>query len=148
MKKIFLIIFLGILFLSPVLASATSTSSGLVPCGGTGQPKCELCHFFVLFKNVVDFLLTRVVPSVAALMLAIGGFMYVFAYLSPSEALPGGGKGGPALLTQAKRLITSVILGLLIIFAAWVIVNAFFQMIGVQSWTGLQSGWWKIDCPT
>ena len=144
MKKTFLIIFLGILFFSPLFALA----AGLVPCGGQNEPKCELCHFFVLFKNVIDFLLIKIVPYLAVLMLAIGGFMYVFAYLSPTEALPGGVKGGPSLLSQAKRLFTSVVFGLLIIFAAWIIVNVFFQMIGVASWTGLEGGWWRINCPT
>lgn len=143
MKGVFLIIFSGILVFCPFFALA----AGLVPCGGQGEPRCELCHFFVLFKNVIDFLLTRIVPSLAALMLIIGGFLYVFAYLSPTEALPGGGKGGPVLLSQAKRLITSVIFGLLIIFAAWVIINTFFQLIGVAQWTGLRSGWWQINCP-
>jgi len=143
MKRIPLIIFSTILILIPL----ASLAAGLVPCGGDGEPRCQLCHFFVLFKNVVDFLLTKIIPPLAILMLAIGGFMYVFAYLSPSQAL-GGGSGGPALLSQAKQLIISVIFGLLIIFAAWLIVNFFFQMIGVADWTGLKAGWWKIDCPT
>ena len=143
MKKIFLIIFLGILAFLPLASQA----AGLVPCGGDGEPRCQLCHLFVLFKNVVDFLLTKIIPPLAVLMLAIGGFMYVFAYLSPSEALAGG-KGGPALLSQAKKLIVSVIFGLLILFAAWIIVNTFFQLIGMAEWTGLKEGWWKIDCPT
>jgi hypothetical protein len=143
MKKIILIICLGVLILFPLLSSA----AGLVPCGGEGEPACQFCHLFVLFKNIVDFLLFKIVPPLAVLMLAIGGFMYVFAYFSPAEALSGGAKGGPVLLSQAKKLISSVIFGLLIIFGAWLIVNVFFQMIGVQDWTGLKT-WWKIECPT
>ncbi len=143
MKRIFLIIFLGILAFLPLISQA----AGLVPCGGEAEPRCQLCHFFVLFKNVVDFLLTKIIPPLAVLMIAIGGFMYVFAYIGPSIALPGGGKGGPALLSQAKKLIVSVIFGLLIIFAAWIIVNTFFQLIGVADWTGLKAGWWQINCP-
>jgi len=151
-KKIFLIIFLVILAFLLLISSA----AGLVPCGGEGEPACQLCQLFEMFKRVIDFLLIKIVPPLAVLMLAIGGFMYVFAYLSPAEALPGGGKGGPALLSQAKKLIISVIFGLLIIFTAWLLVNLFFQMIGVQKWTRLTDdpatpeieGWWKIDCPT
>jgi hypothetical protein len=159
MKKLFLALSLipirtrvGILsaLLTIMLISVpfVSLAAGLVPCGGDGEPRCQLCHLFVMFKNVTDFLLKYIVPSLAVLMLAIGGFMYVFAYLSPSEALAGGAKGGPGLLSQAKRLIVSVIFGLVIIFAAWILVNFFFQMIGVQGWTGLREGWWQIDCPT
>jgi len=145
MKKIFFVILFGILIFLPLASQAACPTEGLVPCGTEGCP-CQLCHFFVLFKNVVDFLLTKIIPPLAVLMIAIGGFMYVFAYLSPSQSL-GGGSGGPALLSQAKKLIISVIFGLLIIFAAWIIVNFFFQMIGVAEWTGLKEGWWQIDCP-
>lgn len=144
MKKASLIIFLVILFF---LVFSQALAAGLVPCGGRGEPPCQLCHFFVLFDNIFRFVLFTIVPPLAVLMLAIGGFMYIFAYLSPGEALPGGGKGGPNLLAQAKRLISSVIFGLLIIFAAWLVVNTFFMVIGVANWTGLGAGWWKINCP-
>ena len=147
MKKISLSISLVILVFLPLISQAACPTEGLVPCGTEGCP-CQLCHLFVLFKNVIDFLLKYIVPSLAVLMLAIGGFMYVFAYLSPSEALAGGGKGGPALLSQAKRLIISVIFGLVVIFAAWILVNFFFQMIGVETWTGLKENWWQVNCPT
>jgi len=146
MKRIFLIIFLGILAFLPLISSA----AGLVPFGGEAEPRCQLCHFFVLFRNVVDFLLTKIIPPLAVLMIAIGGFMYDCAYLGSFEKLTGGGKGGPVLLARAKKLIISVVIGLLIIFAAWIIVNTFFQVIGVADWTGLKEGWWQVnkDCPT
>ena len=153
MKKLFLIIFLIFFFLSLFVQQV---QAGVVPCGlseddpdqtGDQTVSCQFCHLFVLFKNIVDFLLFKIVPPLAALMIAIGGFMYIFAYLSPAEVLPGGGKGGPALLSQAKKLISSVIIGLLIIFAAWLIVNTFFMAIGVADWTSLTEGWWQINCP-
>ena len=140
MKKIFLIIFLGILILSPLLSSA----AGLVPCGGQREPVCQFCHFFVLFKNIVDFFLLKIVPPMAVLMLAIAGIMYIFAHIGSGEI---GGKSGPALLSQANKLLMSVVWGLLIIFGAWIFVNTFFMAIGVADWTGLKAGWWKIDCP-
>ena len=141
MRKIFLIIFLGILILSPLLSSA----AGLVPCGGQGESPCQFCHLFVLFKNIVDFFLLKIVPPLAVLMLAIAGLMYIFAHIGSGEI---GGKSGPALLSQANKLLMSVVWGLLIIFGAWIFVNTFFMAIGVADWTGLKAGWWKIDCPT
>ena len=141
MRKISLIVFLvGIIFIPLV-----SLAAGLVPCGGADEPSCRLCHFFVLFDNIVKFLLLPppagggIVPGIAALMIAIGGFMYIFAYA-------GGTGKGPEVLSTAKRLFTAVAIGLLIIYGAWIIVNTFFMFIGVQEWTGLEE-WWKIDCP-
>jgi hypothetical protein len=148
-KKIFLIIFFLFLPFFPFFLEA-----GLVPCGTEDDPSteidesqpCQLCHFFVLFKNIIDFLLFKIVPVLAILMLVIGGLMFILAYLSPGEVLPTGEKGGPKLLIQAKKLINSVIFGLIIIFAGWLIVNTFFQIIGVAEWTGLEN-WWQIPCP-
>lgn len=78
-------------------------------------------------------------------MIVIGGFMYVFAYLG---AIPGGaGQGGPALLSRAKSLFTYTIVGLIVIYASWLIINVFFDVIGVADWTGLREGWWRINCP-
>ncbi len=173
MKKIFLVVLLSLSFLSlsfnfvqavesPECQKLTTEQKkgGVVPCGrACDDPTtladetvpCQFCHFFQLFKNIVDFLLIQIVPPLAVLMLAIAGFMYIFAYLNPGGALPGGA-GGPALLSQAKKIITSVIWGLVIIFAAWLVINTLFMVIGVADWTGLtkgwKEGWWQINCPT
>lgn len=146
MKKLLFLLFIGF-SLMPILVAARSgcPTEGLVPCGTPGCP-CQFCDFFVMFDRIIDFLLFIIVPSLAALMIAIGGFMYIFAHVAPAEAISGGSKGGPQMLSQAKKLFTSVAFGLLIIYGAWLIVNTFFMMIGVQSWTGLEGGWWQINC--
>ena len=171
MKKIFLIIFLGSL-LFPLISSAGTYIAddadvcyeGLVPCGkevyigGSWEDgkcvggvltfiRCQFCHFFVMLDGAIDFVLFKIVPPIAILMLVIGGVMFMFAYFGGAEMLPGGGAGGPKMLSQAKKLITSVVIGLIIIFAAWIIIDLFFSLIGVAEWTGLQEGWFSIQCP-
>jgi type IV secretory pathway VirB2 component (pilin) len=130
-KNIFLIILLGTLLLSPVI----SLAAGFVPCGGQGEPACQFCHFFVMLDTILDFIILRMAPTVAVLMLVIGGVMFFFAGTKP-EALKTG-----------KDIISSALFGLAIIFAAWIIINTFFGFIGVAEWTGLREGWWSIDCP-
>ena len=148
---ILIIIGIGLFYsLSPVTSNAASAPrsgcpTGLVPCGGKDCP-CTLCDFFVMFKNIVDFVMFRIVPLVAVLMILIGGFMYIIAYGGPTEILEGGKKGGTQLLSQAKSLFKSVVIGLFIVFGAWLIVNLFFQVIGVEKWTNLREGWQIIDC--
>ncbi|MCH8741362.1 hypothetical protein IH779_00400 [Patescibacteria group bacterium] len=121
----------------------TNGSGGLVPCGrdcddpNTGYNEtcpCQLCHFFVMMDRILDFIFLILVPTVAVLMLVIGGIMFFFA------------GGSPQRLESAKSIITSTITGLVIIFTAWVIINTFFIIIGVNTWTGLESGWFTIDC--
>lgn len=143
MKKIFFVL---IFFLLPLRTSA----AGLVPCGpGTSKSACELCDFFALFKNIIDFLLAPpifenhsggLIYYLAAVMIAIAGFMFLFAYLEPSK--------GSVWINKARQTLTAIVIGLVILFGAWVAINFFFQIIGVEAWTGLEGGWWKIDCPT
>jgi len=128
MKKIFLIIFLALL-LVPTLSQAA-----LVPCGGPGQPACTLCRLFELINNILIFLLIPnaeinsnfpLIPTVAGLMLIIGGFYLLIAGASPE------------LFSKAKSILTATVIGLVICFAAWVFLNTFFMYIGVAKWTRL-----------
>ena len=112
--------------------------TGLVPCGGPECP-CTLCDFFRMIERIIDFVLFKIVPALAVLMIAIGGFMYIVAYVGLAE-------GGPEMLSRAKSLFKSVIIGLLIAYGAWLIINTFFWAIGVADWTGLEHGWWQINC--
>jgi len=149
MKKIFLLTFIAFLFFSLV---PSPSQAALVPCGGTGQPICNLCHIFVLLNNIFIFLLIPdaninnnfpLIPSVAALMLIIGGFYLLIA------------GGSPELFAKGKSVLTAVVIGLVIVFVAWVFLNTFLDAIGVAKWTGLMDnpdtpeveGWWKIQCP-
>jgi len=155
---LFLVVF-GIFFLplvslagtyiaSSTIATTTVTYDGLVPCGkivdigggATTTIACQFCHFFVMLDAILDFVILNLIFPIAVLMLVIGGLMYVGAIF---ELMPGGFQ----TLTQAKQIFSSVAIGLLIILSAWLLINLFFQLIGVASWTGLTQNWWRINCP-
>ena len=122
----------GLFFaLFPTLVAAAP----LVPCGGEGQPACQLCHIFVLLDNVVKFVLQDLVPPIAALMLVIAGGMYFMA------------AGDPSKVGKAKSVLTSVVMGLLIIYGAYLLVNLFFTAIGVAEWGGWDlKNWFIYPC--
>ena len=96
MKKAFLVFFLIIFFCLvsiPVYGQSSCSNcpepGGLVPCGrscddpdtlGNECEPCTLCHFFLMIERIIDFLLFRIVPALAALMMAIGGVMMLFSY--------------------------------------------------------------------
>ena len=122
-------LFLFVFSLAPLQAQA----AGLVPCGGQGEAACTFCDFFVMINRIVQFVMTRIVPVIAVLMLVIGGVFFFFAGASPNA------------LNTAKGIITSVVIGLVIIFCAWVIVNTVITKIGiVESPSILQ--WYNIGC--
>jgi len=119
---------------------------GLVPCGrmcdDTNTDICEcdpctLCHLFVLFKRIVDFLAKDVLFPLAVLMIIIGGVMFLTA------------AGDPGRIGNAKKILTAVVIGLVIIFLAWLIVDT---IIGVLVRTDNPFGmvlrnWSDIPCP-
>lgn len=117
---------------------------GLVPCGRTWDDlttpefefcPCRLCHFLLLTDRVIDFIMTKVLFVIALLMITIGGTMFVTAGENPQR------------VANAKKIITTTIFWTIMIFGSWIIVNTFLMVVGIANWTGLEEGWWKIDCP-
>jgi hypothetical protein len=123
--------------------------AALVPCGydknGNGkidpEEECKLCDLFVLLDNVIDFFL-KIVLLVSILLLVIGGFMFLFYAEDPQ------------MVEQGKRILTSVAVGLAIIFSAYLVIGAFLKMIGLAEWTeNIYQNWWnqgffQIPCPS
>ena len=158
MKKIALVILFASLILVPVIAQA----EGLVPCGGSPrccetpaeladpvahkcvdpavnpcEYRCILCHLFVMFDNVLDFVLFNFIPPVAVLMLVWGGIKFYTAAENPVAA------------ADAKKLMTSVVIGMVIVYSAWLIISLFFAYIGLSAFALTFTGpteWFKIDC--
>jgi hypothetical protein len=132
LKKIVLISFVLSFVISPIFVQA----GGFVLCGGDGEPRCQLCHIFAMIDNVLDFIILKLTPVVAVLMLVIGGMMFFFAGTDPG------------MLEKAKKVITTTVIGLVIIFTAWIVVSTFLNYIGVMEWTELGNGGWSvIKCP-
>lgn len=113
-------------------------------CGADGLNQqiylnCQLCHFFIMLDDVLSFVLIKVIPPLAVLMLVIGGVMF---YL-------GGAK--PELLGRARKLIAGVVIGLFLIYGAYMIVGLFLRVLGAANVNPIsnifQNGVFSIDCP-
>ena len=87
-----------------------------------------------MLDGILDFVLFKIVLPVASLLSVIGGMMFLFYTEDPEKAKKG------------KSILTSVVIGVVVIFAAWLIINSFFMAIGVAEWTGLKEGWFQINC--
>ncbi|MCK4781845.1 hypothetical protein KAS79_02905 [Candidatus Parcubacteria bacterium] len=149
-KIFFLILIFGSFVFSPLISLAANQYSveggtvsyeGIVPCGKPIELNgtccilpCTLCHFFVMFEQIINFFMLTLVPAIAVLMIVIGGLIFLLSGQNPSG------------IDQGKRIMTSTAKGLVIIFASWLIINTFFVYIKAASWTGLSSGWFQIKC--
>ena len=142
MKTLFLILVLFSL-LTPALAFATDVEQGLVSCGNDinhngildKEEACRLCNLFQLVNNLVNWVLLVIIPVVAPIFLVLGGIYLLIA------------RGDPGMFKKGKDVLTATIVGLIIIYTAWVLLSTVLAFLGVADWTGLSS-WWEIQCPT
>jgi hypothetical protein len=115
---------LGILFAMPLLASAQ-----LVPCMG---PECQACHLVSLGQNIINWLI-GISAVVGALLFAWAGFKMVIAGGNASE------------IAKARGVFTNVIVGLIIMLAAWLVVDTVLKILTNQNLSRL-GGWNSIEC--
>ncbi|XOB40206.1 MAG: pilin [Candidatus Nealsonbacteria bacterium] len=108
---------------------------GLVPCGrSSDNPKtpwnerepCQFKHVFLLFKNILDFILWRI-GLIALVILTIATF--VVSYFS---------MGAPGTVINIRSIWKSAGQGYAIIFLAWTIINTILRVLGFTE------KWWTI----
>jgi len=87
-------------------------AAGLVPCDGTLADPCDFATLITLIQNVIDFLLFQIVMPLSAIMFAIAGVMLLTA------------RDNEGQISTAKGIFWSVLFGILIMLAAWLIVRA------------------------
>jgi len=139
-KKSLVIIGIALVMFVPLIVSAQTP---LVPCGTSYAPTlCSLCHLFTLTQNILNFLAWIIAPTLAVLIVAIGGFKILISGPAPGKRNEG--------INSIKIAIT----GLLIVFAAWVVINEvllFFTNTSVDDAakidiTNIPLPWHKIKC--
>ncbi|MDE2107121.1 MAG: transglycosylase SLT domain-containing protein [Patescibacteria group bacterium] len=123
-------------------SSGSGVASWLVPCGGSTVPGvptnpitatgCNLCNLGQLIQNIINFLIIIAVPISAALF-AYAGYLYF-------TAVDDQGK-----VKQAKKIFSSVIIGLVIALSGYLIVQTLMNALlnpqfkaGGWSWNTLQ----------
>lgn len=136
-KKIYSLIFL-ILFMVFGLFLEVS-ANGIIPeatgnseCTATGRTatECgdyEINDFMALALKISQWIL-GIVGTLTLIMFIYGGFMFLIS------------AGSSEKVTQAKKIITAAVVGLIIVFASWLIINFVFKAMGLD-WQG------KIEKP-
>jgi len=124
----------------PGLCPTLSGSGGLIPCGkdyndpDTAWDECEscdLCSLILMAQLVIEFLL-KISAVVAILAIAAGGFLYMFA------------AGSQGTIDKAKSIIKYVLIGFIIVFIAWALVDTILAMFGYIDPIGGE--WYSINC--
>lgn len=120
--------------LALVLLAASVTlpvfSAGLLDLPQFQDP-CDVCEFARLLSQIKNIVFEIAAPA-ALLFVIIGGVMF-----SASAGIPNQVK-------RAKQIITSAIIGLVIVICAWLIVSAVMAATLGQD---IGSSWWTVTCP-
>ncbi|MFA6338730.1 MAG: hypothetical protein WCW87_01585 [Candidatus Paceibacterota bacterium] len=90
-------------------------AEGLIPDCGTS---CGFSDFLDMVSKIVNFLLYQFTLPVAALVFAYAGWLYVTA----------GGDSGK--ISKAHELFKKVLIGITIMFGAWLLVKAILVGLG------------------
>lgn len=125
----------ALFFAVPVPAEA-----GLVPCGGTSQPPCSLCHL-VEGVSILTNYIRDIMVFVALAIITAMGILYIVS------------AGNTGMMETAKKGVFAALAGLVIILAAWIIVNTVMFVVfqaksglGFSSVTFSVSGGFTFDC--
>ena len=114
----------------PLLVIPFFVSAQLVPCLG---PECQACHLIGLAQNVINFLI-GISAVIGALLFGWAGFLMVTA----------GGKSSQ--IEKAKGIFTNVVIGFIVMLAAWLIIDTVMKLLTNQG--GRLGVWNTIECVT
>ena len=139
---------LFVVFIFPLFSTHASTS-GLITCGlepflnpDTAKSEialCSVCDLISLAQNLLNKALTYFAAPLAALMLGYGGFLMVIAGIRG---------GNPQAFTQGKKVLTNAIIGIVILFCSWLMIDTLLKSIGAYDYaSGKKFGPWNvIEC--
>jgi hypothetical protein len=134
MKKISLIVLSVILFgfLSINFVSATTnycaditsrtgcSTTGLVRCGNVETCPCCFEDIMATINQVISFIVWDIATPAAILFFIIGGILILVS------------AGNANLLSLGKQILLSTVIGLVLIFCAWLIVSFILTGLGYQ----------------
>lgn len=99
----------------------------------TGESTCTLCDFLALIDNVVKFA-TQLVFVLVVIYMIWGAFLIITS---------GGSKDR---VTKGRKIITSAIIGMVIVLGAWLIVSTVFLVVTGGYEGALPMPWYRIQC--
>lgn len=108
--------------LAAMLLPALSYADGLVPCAADNI--CTFCDFFVLAQKVYNFAIKGLAIPVVVIFIIWGGIQMLIA------------GANPPLYQKGINTIRAALIGLVIILAAWLIVDTVIKILMGYSLTG------------
>lgn len=103
-------------------------SAAIVPaCGNAGQPACTLENLFQMVANIITFIIWDITTPLAVLFLIIGGILMLVS------------SGNEEMLGLGKKILSSTVIGMALVYGAWLIVSVILTAVGYN-----KGNWWEI----
>ena len=124
----------------PGLCPNLNDSAGLIPCGKNyNDPAtswdecadCTLCHLILMGQLIIEFLV-KMAAIFAILAIIGGGLIYVFSI------------GSAGTIEKAKTMIKYALLGFLVVFIAWAVIDSILVLMGYIDPIG--GDWHMMNC--
>ena len=127
----FIVLVLLIIAVFPFFSFAAH-DEGLVPCGPehpAPDDVCTTCHAFQLFNQVITFTFIDLFLPATAIAFLIGGVLMLTA------------GGNETQVSRGRSVLWNSVIGLLIAFSSWVIVNTIINTIAAKQYS---AAWYKF----
>lgn len=116
--KTFLVLAVSFIAFFPLITDAQESEQtaqeierqGLVHCG-RGDVMCTFTDLFILVERIITFGLFVLALPLATISIAVAGFKFIVAGDNSGER------------QKAKEILINVVIGLVLAFAAWIIVD-------------------------
>jgi len=106
-----------VIFLTGLICVNFVQAAPIVPCGTSITPDCKLCHLWLLASNIINFIVFTLVIPIAILLFVGAGVLFLVS------------GGNENRIVLAKSIFTNTIIGTMIIFLAWLIVDTLLKSI-------------------
>lgn len=113
----------NILFVSPILIANAADS--IVDTSNAGYANGTYTLNDLVYQVIrISQLVLGIVGSLALIMFIYGGFMFLVS------------SGSQDKITKAKDIIVAAVIGLIIVFSSYMIIQYSLGAIGITDWTG------------
>ena len=135
MKKVLIIFSILISLFAANIVYAGFVTEPIVPCGRETQPDCTLCHLWHLASNIINFISFNLAIPLATILFIAAGVIFLTS---------GGNQEKVAL---ARSIFTNTVIGLVIIFTSWLLVDTLIKSIA-SDLEGIIGAWNEFpSCP-
>lgn len=116
---------------SAIIIPAIALAELAPACGGPNEKMCTLCDLFSYAKTTTNYIVLTIAPLIAVLAFSIGGFKILMS------------GANPGLRQEGMKAIRNGVIGLLIVFSAWIIISEFLLFfVGSKG----SMPWNEIEC--